>query len=91
MYKRTQTGSGNPKRRKGGSVNNSELQLDNANTPRTNPSPVPKQQPPVDWSKARQVVSKWMFVFLSAWFYMELKKWWSKKEGENPMHDEREY
>ena len=92
--KRTQAGSGNPKRRKGGGLAKNEMQLDSANTPapatNTN-SPIPDQYPPVDWTKARQVFTKWIFVFLSAWFYLELKKYWKQEQEENPMSDEREY
>ena len=90
MRKRTQGGSGNPKKRRGGGLAKNEIQLDRANTAAAT-SPIPDQYPPMDWTKTRQVFTKWIFVFLSFWFYMELKKYWAKKEEENPMADEREY
>lgn len=94
MNKRTQAGGNtNPKRRKGGggslAPGSQSLQEGNNSTSSStaNASPIPDQHPPVNWNHGKQIVIKWAFVFLSAWFYLEMKKYWAKSKEENPFPD----
>ncbi len=35
-------------------------------------------------AKAKEIIFKWALVCFSAWFYIQLKEYWQKRQAENP-------
>mmetsp|Transcript_5743 Transcript_5743/g.9061 ORF Transcript_5743/g.9061 Transcript_5743/m.9061 type:complete len:132 (-) Transcript_5743:621-1016(-) len=90
LNKKGNIAGGNPKKKKGGggggnSVQRSQQQQhQNISTVTTNSSSTP--QPPV-MQKAKDIIFKWALVCISAWIYLQLKKYGMRKREEDPFSE----
>lgn len=84
LNKKGSIAGGNPKKNKGRGGGSAS-----STAPATSAAAVTSEySAPVDmWPKAREIVTKWVLVCISAWFYLQLKKYWGKKQEENPFEE----